>query len=214
MPPGIETVTPRASTKKTAEPTRRVRSATPDTRERAIAEAQRLLLKGGYHAMSLDRIARKIGVRTPSLYHHFPGGKHELFLAVVEHGTEQDGREIVAAMQRQDDSVGKLRAAAQYFATLAGHHPYHAITERRKRLPAATQRQMAEQFAERVEAPLVAVVADAIAAGRFRPCEPVVAVRAFLMLMLSLGEFEASDPMRRTLPDFLVDLFADGLRVR
>ena len=65
----------------------------------------------------------------------------------------------------------------------------------------------------RGEGRLMERVEDAIAAGQFRPAEPVAIVRAFLVLMLSLGEFEAADPLRAYLPDFLVNLFADGVRV-
>jgi hypothetical protein len=32
------------------------------------------------------------------------------------------------------------------------------------------------------------------------------------MLMLSVREFEADDPLRKQLPDFLLKLFADGVR--
>lgn len=41
------------------------------TRERILLEASRLFARLGYHAASTREIARRVGVRQPSLFHHF-----------------------------------------------------------------------------------------------------------------------------------------------
>jgi hypothetical protein len=103
---------------------------------------------------------------------------------------------------------------ARHFAANAGHHPYHMITELRKGLPPAARAELQRIFATRVEAPLVALVCEGQAAGELRPLDPDLVVRAFLNLMLSLGEFEADHPQRDALPGFLVDLLTQGLAAR
>jgi AcrR family transcriptional regulator len=41
------------------------------SREAAVAAALRLIDEGGYETFSLEKLAREMGVRSPSLYHHF-----------------------------------------------------------------------------------------------------------------------------------------------
>jgi AcrR family transcriptional regulator len=33
----------------------------------------------------MESIAKKLGLRTPSFYHYFPGGQTEMILAVAKH---------------------------------------------------------------------------------------------------------------------------------
>lgn len=193
-------------------PARVPRTRRKDTSERALVAAEKLLIRGGYANLSLDGVADALGIRTPSLYHHFPGGKEELVLSVAERNAVSDGARVVELLASATDPVEKLRAVAGHFGTLTGHPLRHALSESRRDLSPRARARMQARYAKLVEAPLLEVIEQAIAGGEFRRCNPVAAVRAFLMLMLSLGEFEADDPMRANLPDFLVDLFADGLR--
>src|SRR6202451_700678 len=55
----------------------------PDTRERVLAVAQNLFAEQGYRGTSLRDIARRIGIKAPSLLHHFPS-KQQLYLAVLD----------------------------------------------------------------------------------------------------------------------------------
>lgn len=192
----------------------RPKSTERNTRSRAIAAAQALLIKGGYSEMSMERVAKRIGIRTPSLYHHFPGGKQELLLALVEQRTIEDSNAISRLIEQDDDPIEQLRATAQHFASRVGRYPYHTITEARKHLSKKVRNALQRKFAERVEAPLVQIIKQGISKGHIRRCDPLLAVRAFLVLMIGLGEFEADERARAKLPDFLVDIFAEGIRIR
>jgi TetR/AcrR family transcriptional regulator, lmrAB and yxaGH operons repressor len=55
-----------------------------DTRSRILQAAYRLLRKRGYHASGLTDILELANAPKGSMYHHFPGGKEELGVAVVE----------------------------------------------------------------------------------------------------------------------------------
>lgn len=55
-----------------------------DARERVLIAAERMFAQRGYAAVTLRDIAADIGIRHASLYHHVPGGKAELFIAVTE----------------------------------------------------------------------------------------------------------------------------------
>lgn len=52
----------------------------------------------GFHGASMDDIAEAAGVSKPVLYQHFPG-KHELYLALVEHSLERLGADLLGALQ-------------------------------------------------------------------------------------------------------------------
>jgi TetR/AcrR family transcriptional regulator, lmrAB and yxaGH operons repressor len=55
-----------------------------DTRSRILQAAYRLLRKRGYHASGLTDVLELAQAPKGSMYHHFPGGKEELGVAVVE----------------------------------------------------------------------------------------------------------------------------------
>lgn len=54
-----------------------------DTRERVLQVAQGLFAERGYRGTSLRDIAKRIGIKAPSLLHHFPS-KQQLYLAVLD----------------------------------------------------------------------------------------------------------------------------------
>jgi AcrR family transcriptional regulator len=65
----------------------------PDTRRRLSGEERRhrlltcaheLFGKAGYRSTEVDDIAHRAGVTKPMLYRHFPGGKSEIFLEVLD----------------------------------------------------------------------------------------------------------------------------------
>lgn len=54
------------------------------SRERLLEAARELFWVQGYEATSVAEILEKAGVNSGSLYYHFPGGKEELLVAVLD----------------------------------------------------------------------------------------------------------------------------------
>jgi len=54
-----------------------------DTRQRILEQALALFSRRGYDSVSVDEIAKAVGIRAPSLYNHF-SGKQAIFDAIVE----------------------------------------------------------------------------------------------------------------------------------
>ena len=54
-----------------------------DTKTRILEKALELFSAQGYDAVSVDQIARAVGIKAPSLYNHFPG-KRAIFDAILE----------------------------------------------------------------------------------------------------------------------------------
>lgn len=48
------------------------------TKQRILTEAVKLFSKEGYAAVSVDQIAKAVGIKAPSLYKHSQGGCQEV----------------------------------------------------------------------------------------------------------------------------------------
>lgn len=187
------------------------RSGNGDLRAAAIDAARHLLVDGGGGALSMEGLARVLGVRAPSLYYHFPGGRDEMILAVADHYSALDGAAISAILTNCEDPVAGMVAVARYFAEATTRHPYHTLAEQRETLKPDGRAELQRLFAERVEAPLVVLLRRAQAQGILRPLDAELCVRVFLTLALRLRDFEADQDQRESLPDFVVSLLVTGL---
>jgi len=91
-----------------------------DTRDRVLQVAQALFAERGYRGTSLRDIARRIGIKAPSLLHHFPS-KQQLYLAVLDRIFEglQDAANAVAMGHgsRQDRMREAVAGAVDFIAT-------------------------------------------------------------------------------------------------
>lgn len=74
--------------------------ALSDTRSRILQSAVLLFRQRGYHGVGLNDILTAARAPKGSLYHHFPGGKAELAVAVTESITD-----AIVAMVEADQSV-------------------------------------------------------------------------------------------------------------
>jgi AcrR family transcriptional regulator len=117
----------------------------PRARE-IVAVARELLEAEGRQALSMRRIAERLGIRAPSLYKHV-SDKQALEAALISDGFE----ELAAAFQEAGDLTQIARA---YRAFAAAHpHLYRLMTAGplpRERLPRGVE--------ERAAAPLVAAL--------------------------------------------------------
>jgi TetR/AcrR family transcriptional regulator len=102
-----------------------------------------------------------------SLYNHFPGGKRELYLAVVEHAVEANRRYMEQAWNPALSALEQILAAADAYLLFHLDHPGFfqmvAIPQLSSR-PDEEEADVSERIAQRVEAE-VGKLRTAIAAG-------------------------------------------------
>ena len=90
--------------------------AREQTRRNLLAAARRAFGERGFGGASLDEIAESAGYTRGALYYNFPGGKEELFIALLEERI--DNRVDVTRTAFADagadpaDTIAKARAAA------------------------------------------------------------------------------------------------------
>ncbi|MGJ8527883.1 TetR/AcrR family transcriptional regulator [Maritalea sp.] len=84
------------------------------TRERLIAVAAELFQAKGYQAIGLNEICTVGGLPKGSMYYHFPKGKEEIAVAVIEASKLEIGANIEAAR-------GMAASVDQFVDLLNGH---------------------------------------------------------------------------------------------
>jgi AcrR family transcriptional regulator len=93
-----------------------------------VDSARALLEEEGPEALSMRRLADRVGIRAPSIYKHLPD-KQALEAAVVSAGFEELAAAFVEAVEGSADGLGAIATAYRRFA--AEHpHLYRLMTER------------------------------------------------------------------------------------
>ncbi len=82
----------------------------PDTRDRVLQVAQTLFAERGYRGTSLRDIAKRIGIKAPSLLHHFPS-KQQLYLAVLDRMFQSIEDAANALAWAREDRQAQMRQA-------------------------------------------------------------------------------------------------------
>jgi len=86
-----------------------------EERERLILDAaEELLAEKGYHEMSIDEIAARVGVSKGTVYLHFPS-KEELVLAYLGRGMRRFMQEATDALNASTSPSARLRALMELF---------------------------------------------------------------------------------------------------
>ena len=93
-----------------------------DTRDRVLQAAQALFAEFGYRGTSLRDIAKRIGVRAPSLLHHFPS-KQQLYLAVLDQMFESLADAAAAIVWRHEGRQERMRQAVGHTVDFIASHP-------------------------------------------------------------------------------------------
>src|SRR5438034_6181178 len=94
-------------------------ASSPTTREQILTVARARFSDHGYAGTSLNEIADEVGIRRPSLLHHFPS-KEALYRAVVLESFDEWSTLVVTSLDGQQgwpQVEHVLRTAFSYFET-------------------------------------------------------------------------------------------------
>ena len=98
--------------------TQGVRAQQRDRTRAALLEASRRLFAAhGYAGVPLDAIVGEAGVTKGALYHHFTGGKIDLFRAVLAQVQAEVAQHVAAAAQAEGDPWDQLVSGCRAFLT-------------------------------------------------------------------------------------------------
>jgi AcrR family transcriptional regulator len=124
---------------------------------RIVRVAREMLENEGPQALTMRRLADRLGIRAPSLYKHFPH-KGALELAIIVDGFEEAAAAFEAATAEATDPLQAFVMAYRAFAK-AHPHVYRLMTERP--LP---RDQLPEGLEARTAAPLLRATGDPVRA--------------------------------------------------
>jgi TetR/AcrR family transcriptional repressor of nem operon len=87
---------------------RRGSKETADSRERILAAARRVAQAHGYSGLNFRDLAVEVGIRAPSIYHHFPS-KADLAAAVARRYWEDSAAALEVLSAESSDPIESLR---------------------------------------------------------------------------------------------------------
>lgn len=89
-------------------------STQSDTRTRILDAAQDLIQRRGVNGMSFKDISDVVGIRKPSIHHHF-ASKHELVEALLNRYRDQFDRVLNEILESERNAQSKLQQYAEVF---------------------------------------------------------------------------------------------------
>jgi AcrR family transcriptional regulator len=186
-----------------------------DTRETIEKVALELFERLGYHATTMRMIATGANVRSASLYYWYPG-KEALLLSLINRFLDELNREVVAAVDKETDTIRRLAAAVRAHVVFHGQHRLAAVVtdvelrglgEENRRHVTAMRDAYQERFFDLIE--------DGISSGALRTRWPRVATYITLLTATSVDIwFRADGPLSlEDVADAHVEFVLGGLRL-
>ena len=193
-----------------------------NTREQVLDSFADQLLESGYRGVSMKAISDTVGIQRPSLYHHFPDGKEQLYTAVALRMIESDAARVQQALA----TPGGLRARLGALALLHTDDPRKVALDQRiydatRYVSDETRTVVSTRYVEGLLAPVNDMMADAVAAGELRDLDPSFLTSTFFgmaQVVQGIPEDTAMPPDKRggprpeatELAAEMVELFLSG----
>lgn len=155
-------------------------------RDDILVAAAAVFQERGYQGATMADIAARVKLTAGSLYHHFPAGKRDLLLAVLNTSIDRVLAEIEAILGESAPASERLRRmVTSHIVNVTNNVSFGAamVFEIRALLDLEDAVDDRERFFRRraeFEACFRRVVEQGVAAGEFRPVDVPVCVKAML----------------------------------
>lgn len=197
---------------------------TSDTKEKIIKEAQRLYHEGGYKHMATEKITKTLNITRPALYHHFPGGKEELFREMISLYVNEKLSEMAKAYDTYPDTFSRLKQMIIIITSESVMDIRRMLSVEMVEFDRPTQELLWQKLYE-LRGMIMRVMQEAKERGEFRPIDPNVMFFSFLTLcglcgQISEAQFQHTemrkyfDTDRDTTISVLLDTWLNGVVVR
>ena len=101
--------------------TARRRMRAPERRAQLLDVARRVFGTSGFHAVSMEAVAREAGVTKPILYDHFPS-KNDLYSALLDADLQTLHEEVKKALNAPIGNRERIRASFQAYFGFVDEH--------------------------------------------------------------------------------------------
>lgn len=187
-------------------------------RSQIIQKAMELFSRRGFNGTTTREMAREMGISEATIFKHF-ATKDELYSAILDHKAEEQWlSELIIRMGDEPDEAGLLRTIAFHLIEVIENDP----TFLRLLLYSALEgHSLSSLFFDSVVQRFHEFLSDyfrsRIAEGKFRACNPMLAARAFLGMVIHylLLQEVFGFPRTASTPEMVgtfVDLFLQGIK--
>jgi len=186
-------------------------------RERVLVAAEHCFMERGYAAVTLRDIASEVGIKHASLYHHFPGGKEELFVEVVERSLAAHRSGLSRVIRGAGGSTrSQLHAVSKW---LLSQSPMDLVRMTQSDMPALPPEEagrLSQLTYDTVLSPVQEILRKGIAGGQLADIDPGLVAGGLVGMIESLFSVpdHAVRGSRTEMGRRLVDCFVDGLKAR
>lgn len=168
-----------------------------EARIRVLDAAEAVFARKGFAATTLRDVVSPLGMTHAALYYHFPGGKEEIFAAVMERNIRRHGKGLESSMKSMGPSIeGKLRGAARWLLSQAPMDLLRMKETDMPALPEATARRLMDLTFRELIVRIRTEIHSAVESGELEE-----STKAGLMAGAFLGLIESL----HTIPDFAVE---------
>lgn len=185
------------------------------TRRQILETAKELFLEQGYNDTSFAEIAAEIGVGRTTLYEYFTD-KEEVLVEIVRDSLPPLVDRIVDGIPAEvgaGERLGEL--VVKHLEFICDESNLGTLIMRETPLLTPETQERIREAHSRLEATLVAIVAEGVAAGEFRPVDPELAGELVNSVVMSTarGLLRSPDPKGRLhkTADAMIDFLSHGL---
>jgi TetR/AcrR family transcriptional regulator, cholesterol catabolism regulator len=185
-----------------------------EARARILDAAEALFMKKGYSSVTLRDIAVPLGLNHSSLYHHFPGGKEQLFAEVMERNIRRHGDGLAAAIAAGEGSLRTvLRGIAAWLLSQPPMDLIRMAESDLKDLPRESASRIMALVYELVIGKVQAVFEEALRSGQVGTCDPGLLAGGVIGLLESLHSAPEAEVGRKRsdMANDLIDIILKGI---
>ncbi|MFC4059661.1 TetR/AcrR family transcriptional regulator [Planomonospora corallina] len=182
-----------------------------DTRSRVLSVFAAHFAVHGYQGTSLQAVAQEAGVKKPTLYHHFPGGKETLYNAVALDSITERGELLARALAVPGGLADQLTAVIEACADPTGSATSfdQRIFDALPHVDTDIRDELSSVYVERILSPVQERFRRAVDDGELSPADPALLCNAFLHLARAI---DMAGDDRHEAAAALTALFLDGAR--
>jgi TetR/AcrR family transcriptional regulator, cholesterol catabolism regulator len=184
-----------------------------DARERILIAADHLFSERGLKAVSLIDISGAVGIRHPTLYHHFPGGKEQLYLEVMKRNLKRHHQGLGWAISQVQPTIrAQLQAAAEWFLSQPPMDLMRLVYSDLPAIDPDAAQHLADLAYASLLIPVKTVFRNAQTRGEIAPDHLDLLAGAFVGMVedLHAAPFIAP-PDRGQLASYLIEVWLNGL---
>lgn len=180
------------------------------------------LLEYGYRGISLKTITEAAGIKRPSLYHHFPDGKEQIYAQVALRMIEDDIARLESAMAVEGGLREQLLALAMLHTDDARKVALdQRIYDATRYVSDETRTKVSSRYVEGLLTPVRNLMAAAVGDGLLRDIDPELLMQTFFGMTSAVQDIPedvgmpaaqrgGNRPQAILIAEQVVDLFLEG----